>query len=111
MAKTAKSDAIGLEKDRLIREIDLIRLKVKEIANNVPDHVLRGDAIIAAKWLERAEVGYFRPYEKIANKRKTLEELKAMLEEEHELIRSIENPQRPEIAEVKQTPQLDMFAA
>lgn len=110
MAKTAKSDAIGIQKDKLILEIDRIRVKLKQLANTVPEYVLKGDAIIAARWLEHAQVSYFRPYSKIANKKKSVNELEEMLEEERELIRSLEAPPPPEHAEPKPTPQIDLFA-
>jgi hypothetical protein len=61
MAKTAKADAIGSEKDKLIQSIDRIRLELRQLANTVPDYVLNGDAIIAARWLEHAQISYFRP--------------------------------------------------
>jgi hypothetical protein len=92
MAKTAKSDSIGLQKDKLILEIDRIRVRIKQLANTVPAYVMNGDAVIAARWIEHAQVSYFRPYAKIANKKKSVAELEEMLEEERELIRSLENP-------------------
>lgn len=109
MAKTAKADAIGIQKDKLIREIDRIRVELKQLSNTVPDYVLKGDAVIAARWLEHAQVSYFRPYTKLANKRKSVEELEQMLEEERELMRSLDSPAPIESVEVKPTPQLDMF--
>lgn len=110
MARTVKADHIGKLKDDLIRQIDHIRLVIKEKANKVPEHVLIGDAIVAAEWVRRAEQGYFCPYAKIANKRKTVEQLEEILQGERDLMKSLEAPPDRPTPQVQPSTNFDLFA-
>jgi nitroimidazol reductase NimA-like FMN-containing flavoprotein (pyridoxamine 5'-phosphate oxidase superfamily) len=111
MARTAKADTIGALKSDLIRQIDHIRLEIKAASNTVPQHVLDGDAVIAEEWRSRAEQGYFTPYQKIANKRKTVEELTEILAGEQRLMASLKEPPPRQIPVIVQSNNLDLFAA
>lgn len=110
MAKTVKADLVGIEKDSLIRQIDKIRVEIHEQANKIPTHVLFGDSVISAAWRERAEeLRFSRPYAKIANRRKSVDELKQILFEEQALMESITTNIKPTLKHKDTAGQLDIF--
>lgn len=112
MAKTAKADQIGIEKDALIRAIDRIRLEVSKQALKVPESVLKGDARIAQLWLERQEHAT-KHYKKVVNKRKTVDDLKRILADEQLLLELLQHitVDTTEVVQAAQSDNLDLFGA
>jgi len=112
MAKTSKSDHIRKAKDDLIYEIDRIREAIRIAAQTVPEAVLNGDALIAAKWKQHADGRHQYEGDKVANHRKTEQQLIALLDEEKALLATLNTPAKESdqgfVPDVKN---LDLFAA
>ena len=76
-------------KEALIKEIDQIRVAIKEKANKIPQDVLDGDAIRAAGWRDQAEKLFFREKIVAAHIEKSLNQLLELKARESVLLASL----------------------